>query len=390
MSAAPRSSRFDAIVVGARPAGAGTALVLARRGLRVLAIDRGRHGSDALSTHALMRGGVLQLDRWGVLPRILAADTPAVRAATFVYGDESVRVAVKSRDGLDALYAPRRTVLDRAIVDAAAQAGVELAYGTSLVAVRHDAGGRARGIVARHASGATAAFDAAIVIGADGMHSALAARVDAPVTRRGRWASANVYGYWPGVPADGYRWYYRPGLSAGAIPTNGGLTCIFASVPSSRFDATFRGDLLAGYRRVVTEVAPDLAPIVGAGRPAEPLRGFPGRPGYLRRAAGPGWALVGDAAYFKDPLTAHGLTDALIEAEYLGRAVAAGSDAALAAYADDRDRRVADLFTITDRIASFAWTLEDAPALHEALARAMADEVAALRAFAFTEETTAV
>ena len=107
-------SRYDVVVVGARPAGAGTALLLARQGARVLMIDRGRYGADTLSTHALMRGGVLQLARWGVLPRIVEAGTPPVGTATFIYGDESLEVAVKPSDGVDALYAPRRTVLDRA------------------------------------------------------------------------------------------------------------------------------------------------------------------------------------------------------------------------------------------------------------------------------------
>jgi choline dehydrogenase-like flavoprotein len=95
--------RYDVIVVGARPAGAGTALLLARQGARVLLIDRGQYGSDTLSTHALMRGGVLQLLRWGVLPRIVAAGTPPVTQATFIYGDDALAVQVKPRDGVKAL-----------------------------------------------------------------------------------------------------------------------------------------------------------------------------------------------------------------------------------------------------------------------------------------------
>ena len=136
---------YDVVVVGARPAGAGTALLLARQGARVLLIDRGRYGSDTLSTHALMRAGVMQLQRWGVLPRIAAA-TPRVTRATLVYGGEALAVDVKPRDGIDALYAPRSTVLDRAIVDAAVAAGVQVAYGSRAVDLCRDASGRVTGL----------------------------------------------------------------------------------------------------------------------------------------------------------------------------------------------------------------------------------------------------
>src|SRR5262249_41701144 len=104
--------RYDAVIVGARVAGAATAMLLARAGMRVLTIERSAHGSGPLSTHALMRAGVLQLHRWGVLDRIVTAGTPPIRRTTFHYGAEAISVAIQERDGVDALYAPRRTVLD--------------------------------------------------------------------------------------------------------------------------------------------------------------------------------------------------------------------------------------------------------------------------------------
>src|SRR6266487_4156507 len=88
---------YDVVIVGARCAGAATAMLLARRGLRVLAIDRGRYGSDTVSTHALMRAGVIQLSRWGVLDGIKAAGTPVIRSTSFHYGDEVVDVPIKPR-----------------------------------------------------------------------------------------------------------------------------------------------------------------------------------------------------------------------------------------------------------------------------------------------------
>jgi flavin-dependent dehydrogenase len=381
MSATEIGSEYDVVVIGGRPAGAGTALLLARQGLRVLMVDRGQYGADTLSTHALMRAGVVQLARWGVLPRVIEAGTPPVRSAAFIYGDEEVRVPVKPRDGVDALYAPRRTVLDRLLVDLAVESGVHVRFGTILADLLRATDGRVNGAVLHRADGDRLEVRSRIVVGADGRRSTLAGLVGAEVTRPGPSAAANVFGYWSGIPVEGYRWYYRPGLSAGAIPTNGGLTCIFASVPSNQFGSVFRDDIDAGYRRIVAEVAPDLAGPMQSATQAGTLKGAPGQPAFFRRSAGPGWALVGDAGYFKDPLTAHGITDALVDAEYLARAIADGRDAALIGYAADRDRRAAELFDITDRIASFAWTLDEARALHKQLARAMAEEVSALLTF---------
>jgi flavin-dependent dehydrogenase len=378
ISATEIGSEYDVVVIGARPAGAGTARLLARQGRRVLMVDRGQYGSDTLSTHALMRAGVLQLARWGVLPRVIAAGTPPVRSATFIYADEEIRVPVKPRDGIDALYAPRRTVLDRLLVDAAEEAGVRVAYGTTLADLMRADDDRVAGVVLHRESGATTNVRARLVVGADGRRSTLARLVAADVTKPGPSAAANVFGYWSGIPVEGYRWYYRPGLSAGAIPTNDGHTCIFASVPAAQFGPVFRSDLEAGYRKVIAEVAPDLAAPMRTATLAAPLKGAPGQPGFFRRSAGPGWVLVGDAGYFKDPLTAHGITDALVDAEYLARAIAEETDAALLGYGEDRDRRAAQLFDITDRIASFAWTLDEARALHKQLAKAMADEVTGL------------
>jgi menaquinone-9 beta-reductase len=369
---------YDVVVVGARAAGAGTALLLARAGLRVLMVDRGQYGSDTLSTHALMRGGVLQLARWGVLPQVQAAGTPPVRTATFTYEGESLSVPIKARGGVDALYAPRRTVLDPILVDAAAESGVDVAYGTALLNVLRAADGRVCGVVLRGEWGRTDRVMARLVVGADGLRSLFAGLVNARVTQTGRAAAATVFGYWAGIGVDGYRWYYSPGLSAGVIPTNDGLTCIFASVPATRFGQVFTGDVQGGYRRVLAEVAADLNGPLADARLIGNLHGFPGQAGFLRRATGPGWALVGDAAYFKDPLTAHGITDALIEAEYLARAIATGTDAALEAYAGDRDRRAAVLFEVTDRIASFDWTMDQARVLHKQLSEAMALEARAL------------
>src|SRR6516162_8277190 len=125
-------TRFDAVIIGARCAGAATALLLARSGAKVLLVDRQAYGSDTMSTHALMRCAVVQLNRWGLIPSIAAAGTPAIRSTTFHYGDEAVRVDIKPEHGVDCLFAPRRTVLDSLLVDAVLEAGAEIRHGAAL------------------------------------------------------------------------------------------------------------------------------------------------------------------------------------------------------------------------------------------------------------------
>src|SRR5438445_616320 len=129
-------THYDVVVVGARCAGAATAMLLARNGLDVALVDRApAAGTDTLSTHALMRAGVIQLQRWGLLDQVVAAGTPAIRRTVFHYGDAATTVALKPFGGVDALYAPRRTVLDPLLVDAARDAGADVVFGMSVTGV---------------------------------------------------------------------------------------------------------------------------------------------------------------------------------------------------------------------------------------------------------------
>ena len=375
-----RRPAYDAVIVGARCAGAATAMLLSRLGLRVLAVDRGRYGTDTLSTHALMRGGVLQLRRWGVLDRIQAAGTPAVRTTTFHYGDEALAIAIKPRDGVDALYAPRRTVLDAALVDAARDAGAEVEYGVRLAGLLRSSAGRVSGIVLEGPDGNARPVEAGLVVGADGLRSTVARLAGAATYRVGRHAGGVVYGYWSGLDVDGFHWYFRPGVSAGALPTNGGEACVFVAVPGQRFRDEIRFDVASGFHRVLAESAPEFARTLGSGRQSGNFRGFAGEAGFFRQSYGPGWALVGDAGYFRDPITAHGITDALRDAELLARAVARGTDEALAGYQAGRDALALGLFEASDDIASFAWDLPAVQRTHRAMSDEMNREVAALAA----------
>jgi flavin-dependent dehydrogenase len=375
-------ARHDVIVVGARAAGAATAMLLARAGLRVLVVDRGRYGADTLSTLALMRGGVVQLNRWGLLDRIVDAGTPHIPRTTFRYATDEIVISIKPSHGVDALYAPRRTVLDPLLVDAAVAAGAEIRYAITVTGVRRDRQRRVIGITGRDGTGRRVDIDARLVVGADGLRSAIAQHVAAPVERRGTGASAVVYGYWSDVDTSGYEWIFRPNACAGVIPTNDGLACVFAASNPGRIGRGGRHVLAS----VLAEASPETAARVQVGIAPTGVRTFTGHPGFMRRAWGPGWALVGDAGYWKDPLTAHGLTDAMRDAELLARAVVASASGeateheALAGYQAARDRLSLPLFKLTDTIAAQRWTDAEIGGLLLQLSAAMADEVDTLAA----------
>jgi 2-polyprenyl-6-methoxyphenol hydroxylase-like FAD-dependent oxidoreductase len=375
------SSRYDVIVAGARAAGASVAMRLAREGMKVLVVDPARRGSDTLSTHALMRGGVLLLRRWGLLDRLRAAGTPRVETTTFYYGSEKVEVAIKPRDGVDGLYAPRRTVLDEMLVLAAEEAGAHVVHGVSLEGLAQDSDGRVRGAYLASRDRVVRRVTADMVIGADGKGSTVARHAGAEVEQLTPHATANIFGYWPGLGIEGYHWYWQVGLGTGAIPTNDGDTCVFAGMPTALFHAERGRGLEWLYHRALATASPELEERLRTSGAKPKLRGFAGAPGVLRTPVGPGWALVGDAGYFRDPITAHGITDALRDAELLCRAIATGTEAALADYGATRNRLSQGMIEITDRMASLEWDLEEAKDLHLRLSKVMnaeAEHLAAL------------
>jgi flavin-dependent dehydrogenase len=289
-------------------------------------------------------------------------------------GPNTLTVPIKAKYGVDSLYAPRRTVLDRVLVDAAREAGATVRFGTRLSALSRAADGRVDGVVLQDGSGGAVRVSANYVVGADGMRSTVAKLVGAQVYRAARHAAATLYGYWPGLRADGYHWHYGATSAAGVIPTNNGETLVFAGMPSPRWPEMIAAGRFEGFLHILQEAAPELAEAIRAAG-ERPLSGFAGRAGYFRQSWGRGWALVGDAGYFKDPLTAHGITDAFRDAELLADAIVDGSPTALADYQRCRDEWSTGLFDITDRIASFEWTLGTVDALLESLSREIAEDV---------------
>ena len=375
---APKRAHYDAIIVGARCAGASTALLLARAGLQVLAIDRKPYGSDTLSTHALMRPAVLQLSRWGLLETLLKAGTPLIEATTFHYGDEEITIALNNAPDLPGLIAPRRVVLDRILVDAARKAGAEFLHDMAVADLFASAQGRVRGVEMRGAASMPVRVSADIVIGADGIGSLVAKCCGARATRQGGVSAAHVDGYAPIEPGTGYHWYFREGIAGSVIPTNDGLACIVASVPTRLFDQRFRVGHKRARMEVLEALSPALAEQAGRAAPDARLQAFRGVPGYLRQAHGPGWALVGDAGFFRDPITSHGISDALRDAEGLASAILGGSETALAAWQQERDEIAHRVLDTTDAVAAFDWTLADIGERHRRFSAVMKAEVQAL------------
>jgi flavin-dependent dehydrogenase len=377
---------YDVAIVGGRVAGASTALLLARAGLRVAVLERSRIGSDTVSTHALMRAGVLQLSRWGVLPDLVAAGTPPIRSTVFHYADGgSAHVSLRPSPGVDALYAPRRHLLDRVLIEAAGASGADVLHGVPVVGLLRGDDGRVLGVRTPGAGGREVPIRAGLTVGADGVGSLVAREVGAPVVSRGRAASAVLYRYLSQAPAEGYVWGYGDGAGAGLIPTNAGETCVFVATTPERMRPLRSEGADAAFESLLDAVPRPVSDVVRASGAAGRLHGWRGVSGYIRHSFGPGWALVGDAGYFRDPITTHGLTDALRDAELLSDAVLAdragtSPGVALAAYQDTRDRLSRALAEVTESVCRYDWDGDRIRTLLRAVSSAMSDEVEHLTA----------
>ncbi len=352
---------YDAIVVGARCAGAPTAMLLARRGYRVLLVDRATFPSDIMSTHFIHLYGMARLERWGLLEKLAATSCPPITRVRFDVGPFALSGMAPPVDGAGEAYCPRRTVLDQILVEAAVAAGAELREGFSVRELSWD-GERVSGIRGSEQGGPAVAEEARIVVGADGMRSIVARSVETPTYHDRPSLTCGYYSYWSSVPLEGAELYPREGWFAFAFPTNDGLACIAAQWPHGEF-AAIRADVEGHFLRTLEQQAPRLAERVRAGRREERFVGTGDLPNFFRRPYGPGWALVGDAGYHKDPNTGLGISDAFRDAELLAEAIDEGLrgarplDAALADYERRRNEAAMPLYAFTCQLAS----LEPAP-----------------------------
>lgn len=348
------SPEYDAIIVGARCAGAPTAMLLARKGYRVLLVDRATFPSDTISTHIIHPPGISALQRWGLLDRLASTGCPPMAGYSFDFGPIKITGSLRPDDGVATAYCPRRTVLDYLLVEAAVAAGTELRERFTADEVLIE-DGRVTGLRGHTAGGATITERARVVVGADGRHSLVAKAVQAPRYHQRPPIAAGYYAYWSGLPAEGFQGYIRPPRAIGVAPTNDGLTMVTINWPRTEFEAN-RRDVEGTFARAFGLV-PELAGRLRAATRETRIVGTGDLPNFFRKPYGPGWALVGDAGYHKDPITAQGISDAFRDAEGLAAALddtlsgRRGFDDAMASYQQTRDQRALPMYELTCDLA---------------------------------------
>jgi 2-polyprenyl-6-methoxyphenol hydroxylase-like FAD-dependent oxidoreductase len=344
---------YDAIVVGARCAGSPTAMLLARKGYKVLVADRATFPSDTISTHLVHPPGVAALRRWGLLDRLLATGCPAIDTYVFDFGPFAIAGAPGNGDDAVA-YSPRRTVLDKLLVDAASGAGAEVREGFAIEEIAMS-DGRVTGVRGHGKDGKTVTERARVVIGADGRHSLVAKAVAAEQYNEKPQLLCGYYSYWSGLPMHGrFETYIRPGRGFAAMPTHDDLTLVIGGWPFAEFEAN-KKDVEGNYLEMF-DLAPPFADRLRGAKREERIVGT-AVPNYFRKPFGPGWALVGDAGYNKDPITAQGISDAFRDAELLATALdeslsgARSFEAAMDEYRSKRDDHVLSMYEFTCQLA---------------------------------------
>jgi 2-polyprenyl-6-methoxyphenol hydroxylase-like FAD-dependent oxidoreductase len=357
------TASYDVIVVGSRCAGAPTAMLLARRGHRVLLVDRATMPSDTLSTHNLVPSGMVMLRKWGVLEALTATGCPAAVRTRVTLGDTTFEVPIDEVAGITTTFAPRRSVIDGLLTDAARDAGVDVRLETSVQRLLWR-GDRVEGISARGRTGEMVEAHAPLVVGADGVNSFVArATGAAPYRRRGA-DNCVYYAYWHGVPEpDTLEVALVPGRAMAIFPTHDGNACVLAARSGGEWDQYRRqpeAEYLASFAAV-----PAFGARVREGSRVSRFFGTADLPNFFRPASGPGWALVGDAGLVKDPGPGRGMSDAFRQADKLAAAIDDGlrggqdMDAALASYGAWRDNTFAGVFETTVDLARYDWTLDE-------------------------------
>ena len=349
---------YDVIVVGARCAGSPTAMLLARKGYKVLLVDRNVFPSDmAFSTHYVHQSGTARLKRWGLLDQVIASNCPPITSFHFDFGTFTLDGSPPPAEGVAEAYAPRRKVLDPILVKAAVAEGAELREGFSVEELSWD-GDRVRGIRGREKNGPVVTEKAHLTVGADGTHSLVAREVKAQEYNTKPPLQGPYFSYWSGVQMKGFEFY--PGSYRGAFGwmTNDNLALIGVGFAAQNL-STISADIEGNYLRAISEDAPSLAERVQQGKREERFVGG-SIPNYFRKPYGPGWALVGDAGYQKDPCTAEGISDAFRSADLLTEAIDAGLGSgkplteALARYKEERNEAALPLYEFTCQLATLA------------------------------------
>jgi 2-polyprenyl-6-methoxyphenol hydroxylase-like FAD-dependent oxidoreductase len=354
-------------------------MLLAQRGHRVLVVDRSTFPSDTLSTLVIQPEGVAALQRWGLFDEVASTGCPPIQRYRFDFGPVVISGSPRPVDGNATAIAPRRTVLDKILVDAAARAGAEVREGFTVDEVLVEAG-LVVGIRGHADGGAELVERGRVVIGADGHNSRVARAVKAECYHEKPVLENAFYTFWRDLPIDAFTTVIRGDRAFAAIPTNDDLTLLLVGCPFAHA-SDFRRDVEANYFAAI-ERDPEWADRVAGATRVERFTGG-GVPNFYRKPYGPGWVLVGDAGYTKDPITAQGICNAFVDAERVAAALdeawsPGGSfDDAMARYHAERDAATLPMYEFTTQLA----TLEPPPPEMQELLGAMAGNQPAMDAF---------
>ncbi|HEY8943265.1 MAG TPA: NAD(P)/FAD-dependent oxidoreductase [Polyangiaceae bacterium] len=323
---------FDVIVIGARCAGSSTALLLGRKGHRVLLLDRAEFPSDVISTHFLWPHGASYLKRWGLLDEVLTL-TPSFTQLKFVnegipltggvplellkqhfqtlHGDQS--------DLVPSYLSVRRRVLDQILLQAAGASKVEVRQGCAVERLLMD-GDRVVGVACRTRDGKLFEERARVVVGADGRNSFVARSLELPKFDRRKRCTFAYWSYFSGFALPEAQIHRRGRLAAALVPTNFGQNMVLIWGPGEWFES-FKRDIPGNHQKALDYVCPELGAIVRGATREERFYGTADQDAYLRPLSGPGWVLAGDAECFKDQCTATGMTHAFRDAELITSAI---------------------------------------------------------------------
>jgi len=345
---------------------------LARRGYRVLLLDRATFPSDMpMSTHFIHQRGIACLARWGLREQIVATKSRPVTRVDIEIGPFALSGAAPPVDGETSAFAPRRILLDEILVRAATSSNAELREACRVTQLLYE-DRRVAGVKGVTRTGAAFSEQATIVVGADGPSSRVAAGTQAVEYGSKPALAGTAWIYWKDISQEHLEFHYRDYEGIFAFPSSNGRTLIGANWSIDRFRAA-RRSIENSYFELLGQAAPELAARVAEARKAEEKIRFGFTRNFFRKACGPGWVLLGDAHYKKDPCTAQGISDAFCDAEALAETIDQGLSGkrdllqGLEDYEAARIRLAMPFYDLTCQMATLAPPAPDMAEIYSAL-----------------------
>lgn len=369
---------YDVIVVGARCAGSSIATLLGRFGHRVLLLDRDTFPSDMeMSTHLVHQRGVACLNHWGLRDRLVDTMSPPIAHYDIDLGPVVLSGCPPAVDGEAFAFAPRRILLDDLLLRVAVEGGAEFREGCLVDGLLFEDDGVV-GVTGKTSQGTSFSESGRLVIGADGPSSRVASLVGAEEYNAKPALQGTAWIYWDGRLTDRVELYLGPFEAIYAIPTSKSCTIVGANWSMDKF-RTARAQIEASYLELLGRLAPHLADRAASTRRADDRVRLGSTRNFFRKAHGPGWVLLGDAHYTKDPCTAQGITDAFCDAQALAEAIHKGFSgerdfpALMSDYEESRVEWAMPFYELTCQFATFSPPPPQMQALYRALEGNQAD-----------------